>query len=130
MLIPNISRKDKSAGVAKLKNKDRESRRSKTGARAREDTWLLLENKLLAHKRLIVLLAMALVLALGWYVRFEDIREWKNQPQFFFHHDEPLLINLDGYFYLRLARDLTENRYHPVDELRTFPDHPPRPSPL
>jgi dolichyl-diphosphooligosaccharide--protein glycosyltransferase len=96
---------------------------------AQVDRWLNLDRALEARKHLLVVLAIAAVLAAGWYVRLENINEWDAQPKRFFYQEEPLLINLDGYFYLRLARDLSEDHYDPIDELQHFPNTPSRPFP-
>lgn len=40
----------------------------------------------------------------------------------------PILSNIDGYFYLALARDILEHTNQQADWLRVFPDTPPRPS--
>ncbi len=81
------------------------------------------------HSRLTILAALAAIVILGWYIRLEDYGEWKNRPDIFFNDEQPLLTNADGYFYLRLARDLSTGNYGPVDLLRTWPDHPVKPSP-
>jgi dolichyl-diphosphooligosaccharide--protein glycosyltransferase len=72
---------------------------------------------------------MAAVLAAGWYVRLANINEWEIHPKRFFYQEEPVLMNTDGYFYLRLARDLSEDHYDPLDQLPRFPDTPSRPLP-
>ena len=75
------------------------------------------------------LLALALVLAAGVFLRVHDHAVWQEQRHLYFFDGEPLLLNADGYHYLRLARDLERGDYHPVDELRTTPEHPLRPHP-
>lgn len=69
------------------------------------------------------------VLAVGVVLRVHDYAVWQDKQALHFFEGEPLLLNADGYQYLRLARDLREGAYHPVDELRTTPEHPPRPMP-
>ena len=78
------------------------------------------------------LLLLLLVLAAGVFLRVHDHAVWHEQRQLYFFEGEPLLLNADGYHYLRLARDLERGDYRPVDELRTTPEHPlrPRPPPL
>ena len=78
------------------------------------------------------LLLLLLVLAAGVFLRVHDHAVWQEQRDLYFFEDEPLLLNADGYHYLRLARDLERGDYRPVDELRTTPEHPlrPRPPPL
>jgi len=74
-------------------------------------------------------LLLLLILAAGLLVRLEDIREWQKTPDISLSGGEPLIVNLDGYYYLSLARDLLEGEYGAVDELRGVPDNPPRPWP-
>ena len=78
------------------------------------------------------LLLLLLVLAAGVFLRVHDHAVWQAQRHLYFFEGEPLLLNADGYHYLRLARDLERGDYRPVDELRTTPEHPlrPRPPPL
>ncbi|MBJ18198.1 MAG: hypothetical protein CL933_02125 [Deltaproteobacteria bacterium] len=73
--------------------------------------------------------ALLLIIVLGLWARINDLNEWKSAPRIAFHQGEPLLATYDGYFYLTLARDLLEDRYERIDELRSVPDHPLRPSP-
>ncbi|RPJ43917.1 MAG: hypothetical protein EHM19_07725 [Candidatus Latescibacterota bacterium] len=72
---------------------------------------------------------LAGTIALGLYVRVNDWSAWKRVPDAALYEGEPLLLTYDGYYYLRLARDLAEGTYAPVDELRGAPNPPARPSP-
>ena len=69
------------------------------------------------------------VVLLALWLRTDDLTAWQRQPQRAFYHGRPLLINFDGYYYLSLARDLTEGDYTPVDTLRGIPEVLPRPKP-
>lgn len=73
--------------------------------------------------------AFLLVLAIGLFVRLDDLRQWQAQPERAFFQGEPLLTNGDGYYYLALARDLVQGTYDAVDEKRSVPDYPNRPTP-
>ncbi len=73
--------------------------------------------------------AIVLVVLIGLIVRLEDLRDWKAYPERALYKGEPLLTTFDGYFYLRLARDLAEGVYEPVDVDRAVPDMPKRPFP-
>ncbi|MFZ5765147.1 MAG: STT3 domain-containing protein [Thermodesulfobacteriota bacterium] len=73
--------------------------------------------------------ALLLVLAIGLFVRLDDLRQWQAQPERAFFQEEPLLTNQDGYYYLYLARDLVQGTYDAVDEKRAVPDYPKRPTP-
>lgn len=74
-------------------------------------------------------MALTAILALGWHVRFDNFYRWNTSSQRFFVDGEPILINSDGYYYLRLARDLVQGTYAEIDEKRNVPDCPRRPSP-
>ena len=69
------------------------------------------------------------VLAIGVVLRVHDYATWQDNQALHFFDGEPLLLSADGYQYLRLARDLRDGAYRPIDELRTTPEHPPRPMP-
>lgn len=81
------------------------------------------------NKRLIELLMIILIIAVGLLVRLEDIRDWEANPQRALYKGEPLLTTFDGYYYLTLSRDLAEHTYQSIDEKRAVPDCPPRPQP-
>ncbi len=74
-------------------------------------------------------LALMAILLMALWIRVDDLRAWKAQPHRALYNGQPILINFDGYFYLSLARDLLENKYDSVDELRGAPDPQERPIP-
>ena len=80
--------------------------------------WLLLQ-----------IFALVCVVAVGLWVRLEDLVLWEREPAKAFYNGQPLLTALDGLFYLTLARDMLEGTYLPIDEKRSVPDYPPRPQP-
>jgi len=71
--------------------------------------------------RWLEIIAFLLVLAIGFMVRFEDIRDWKAHPEWALYQGEPLIIENDGYRYLRYSRDLLEGTYTPIDDKRNAP---------
>jgi hypothetical protein len=73
------------------------------------------------------IVALLAIVALGVYVRVDDIAAWREQAALAFHDGLPLLLNLDGYFFVSLARDLLQDAYVPVDELRAAPMGDARP---
>ena len=82
------------------------------------------------HARAWTIVALALIYGIGLYARLEDYPKWREHPKAFFQQGNPVLAGGDGYYYLRLARDLDEGTYEPKDALRWYPDRPARPSPL
>lgn len=76
--------------------------------------------------------AIGLSLALGVFLRIEDLIAWREKPGMAFYKGTPLLTTFDGYFYARYARELAEGNYKPIDELRYVPQNPARefPPPL
>jgi dolichyl-diphosphooligosaccharide--protein glycosyltransferase len=82
-----------------------------------------------SRDRILTLVLCALVFMLGFWVRFDEFRLWQKFPAVFFYEGQPTLANGDGYYYLRMARDLVQKRYQAVDELKKYPDHSQRPFP-
>jgi len=73
---------------------------------------------------------LLLVLGVSLVLRLHEYSVWQEHRDLYFFEDEPVLLNVDGYYYLRLARDYRDGRYEATDELRTTPEHPPRPMPV
>ena len=82
-----------------------------------------------AHQRLLKALALGIIILWGLVIRLDDLKDWRTNASEAFHNEEPLIATGDGYYYLRLAQDLVNNRYNTVDELRSVPANPPRPFP-
>ena len=80
----------------------------------------------IAWPRWLVPICLLAMVAFSFLIRIEDLRSWNASPAKAFFQGEPLLTNIDGYYYLRIARDLAEGTYSPVDPLRITPDHPHR----
>jgi len=78
---------------------------------------------------LITLFLLILIFIIGFYVRVDEYRFWDKFPDVFYYDTQPVLANGDGYYYLRITRDLLENHYVPNDELKHYPDNVPRPFP-
>jgi len=72
--------------------------------------------------RLIKGLLLILALSAGLLLRTDTLHIWHLTPDNFFVNDEPLLSNLDGYYYLNIAKELQQTRYDPVDDKRAYPD--------
>ena len=74
-------------------------------------------------------LGIALILVIALLFRLEDLGAWHEAEQRAFHDGEPIHTTFDAWFYLSLARDLTEGEYQPVDAKRAVPEGRPRPNP-
>jgi len=74
-------------------------------------------------------LALAAILVAGVVVRIHDYGAWQAAPDVYRLDHGPVLLNLDGYYYLRIARDLARGGYEGADRLRTAPEPAPRPNP-
>ena len=72
---------------------------------------------------------LLLVLGVSVFLRTHEYRVWEENRALHFFENNPLLLNADGYYYLRLAREYRDGEYETVDTLRTTPEYPPRPSP-
>lgn len=81
--------------------------------------------------RILTVSAILLVIILfSASLRLTNLPEWHKHPQRSFMHDgRPVLIEFDGYLYLRYARDIVEKSYAADDQLRNFPKGLPRPYP-
>lgn len=73
------------------------------------------------HGRLLTAFLFIGVLAAGFYLRIDNLAVWKANPDQFFFNDTPILLNVDGYYYLDLARDLLESSYERLDPNRAVP---------
>lgn len=71
----------------------------------------------------VALVLLILIFILGIYVRTDELRFWNKFPDVFFYDGEPVLANGDGYYYLRMARDLADHQYTEVDYLKKYPDN-------
>ncbi len=74
-------------------------------------------------------LALAGIVLLGVAVRVDDLAAWREHARSAFFEGLPLLVNLDGYHVLSLARDLLDGGYGAVDPLLAAPEGAPRPDP-
>ncbi|MBI5557281.1 MAG: hypothetical protein HY885_06550 [Deltaproteobacteria bacterium] len=79
------------------------------------------------NRKSLEIAGLLLVMALGLFLRLEDLAAWKSEPERAFYQGEPLVTTHDGFFYLSLARDLVDGTYDPVDKKRAVPDTAVRP---
>lgn len=81
------------------------------------------------HGRLFTAFLFVVILAGGFYLRIDNLAVWRANPDRFFFNESPLLLNVDGYYYLDLARDLLEENYQRLDLNRAVPDGAENPWP-
>ncbi|SHO45740.1 dolichyl-diphosphooligosaccharide--protein glycosyltransferase [Desulfopila aestuarii DSM 18488] len=66
---------------------------------------------------------LIITLLVGLWVRLDNLFAWQDFADAVFINGKPLLTNFDGYYYLRLARDIIENSYSVHDVYRAVPDY-------
>ena len=81
------------------------------------------------YKKYFVVTCLIVIVLLGIKVRTEDYNQWLTHKDIFFIDNQPVLINADGYYYLRLAEDIQQDNYNIVDERRLVGDKVKRPLP-
>jgi dolichyl-diphosphooligosaccharide--protein glycosyltransferase len=69
------------------------------------------------------------VMALGAWLRLDNLEIWRDKESRFFQDERPLLLSVDGYYYLGLARALLDGKYEASDPNRAVPDGVDRPMP-
>lgn len=74
--------------------------------------------------------ALAGIVASGVLIRLLGWSEWEFLLPPGSETPLPILANADGYFYLSLARDWLEGRYHDLAPWRVYPEAPARPDPV
>lgn len=81
--------------------------------------------RLVAQKRVWVSLLLLAILAAGLALRTDQLAHWFSEPQRYFYRDAgerlPILLSVDGYYYLDLARDVATGTYKSWDPDRYVP---------
>ncbi|MDX9974701.1 MAG: STT3 domain-containing protein, partial [FCB group bacterium] len=77
----------------------------------------------------LVWIGLVCAMLLGLAVRLDQLVSWPVLDPNYLYAGNPILANVDGYFYLLLARDLLEGIYAHGEPLLVFPASPPRPLP-
>ncbi len=72
---------------------------------------------------------LVIVLLLGLFLRYDETGFRTDHAELYTYDGQPVLINADGYYYLRFARDILEGGYERSDPLRKAPDGAERPLP-
>lgn len=72
---------------------------------------------------LAVFLALGLIAMIGLFLRADSLSHWLANPDRYFFDEQtrPLLLGVDGYYYLDIARELREGGYQPFDPNRQVP---------
>ncbi|MCU7959096.1 MAG: hypothetical protein KZQ58_03670 [gamma proteobacterium symbiont of Bathyaustriella thionipta] len=75
-------------------------------------------------KRWLIWTLLSLVIAVGFFTRFDSLAFWMQNPQRFFFDDgqTPLTLTVDAYYYLDVAKSLQKGTYQAFDERRRVPD--------
>gem|GEM_PF-521422 len=70
-------------------------------------------------------LLFLIVLFFGIYIRFDDVKFWKENQNLAFYKGEPLYAEYDSFYFARLALDLKEGLFKSgeIDKFRFFPDN-------
>ncbi|EIC23148.1 STT3 domain-containing protein [Thiorhodovibrio frisius] len=81
------------------------------------------ENRILDFRHAAVALGLLMALVAGLFLRIDSLAIWLENPQryFFAQQTRPLLLGVDGYYYLDIARDLLDGTYQPFDPNRQIP---------
>ncbi len=76
--------------------------------------------------RQVYTLFFILFVILGILIRVEPLVHWQDRPNDFFANKEPVLANVDGYYYLNIAKEISQNSYSAMDTKRAYPENIPR----
>ena len=76
-----------------------------------------------------ILLLVCVVVVVGIYVRIDNAWQSQQIAELSHYQGQPLLTAADGYLYLSLVRDLQNDTYSAINNLRIFPESIRRPFP-
>ena len=78
----------------------------------------------LLDKRWVATVALIVVMLAGFYIRFDSISHWlNNRDRYFFDHQQvPLMLTVDAYYYLDIAKAVQDGTYDDFDDRRLVPD--------
>ncbi len=119
MLLRVVKKKQRQHGEAKAKDDADGNAGCAPGLHGPRNPWLV---------RLSVFLLLCLCYGLGIFIRMEDYRMLKEIDRLTFYQGHPILTTVDGYYYLRFAKDLIEDVYLDRDPWRNL--NRPMPPPL
>jgi len=77
--------------------------------------------------------ALVVILCIGLFLRLDRLPYWLEHKGDFFINDQqtPVMLGIDSYYYMDIARQIMDGGYQPFDPRRRFPDghqgaaHPP-----
>jgi hypothetical protein len=66
---------------------------------------------------------LAAVLLVGFFVRFDNLGYWRDNPELYFFGEEqtPLTLTVDAYYFMDGAKDIIQGRYSASHETRLAP---------
>ena len=71
----------------------------------------------------LAILLLLVIAGLGIFVRVESIFTWQVRSDIFFTGDQPVLTDVDGYYYLNIAKELGEQSYSTIDGKSKHSNH-------
>jgi dolichyl-diphosphooligosaccharide--protein glycosyltransferase len=76
-------------------------------------------------KLILLLVSILIPLAVGFYVRFDDLNIWEKYKNQFYYQDRPLFTSYDAFYFARYGKEYREGDYKggKPDPLRFFPDN-------
>ncbi len=76
----------------------------------------------ISQQQLLLALLLCAVIVLSFLQRIDAMYYWQSNPQQFLAQQEPLPANLDGYYYLQIAKELQRGDYTTTDQKRAWPE--------
>lgn len=80
-------------------------------------------NNIISIQSLSFIIAIAMILLFSFLQRVDPIYQWQLLPEHHLVAEEPMLSNLDGYYYLQNAFEIQQGTYSKTDNLRAHPDY-------
>ena len=70
-------------------------------------------------------LLLLIVSSVGFYIRFDNLRHWLENPSRYFSPTDntPVTLAVDSYYYLDTARDTLNGNIEKVDQQRQAPNN-------
>lgn len=71
--------------------------------------------------KVLSIVGLILVGVFSFFIRYEDYPKWKKIPDISTYKGEYQMGEFDSYLYLQLAKDISQNKYAPLDTMRFYP---------